>query len=308
MLPLHLHFKQLGVLLALSALVGGCDLPKLTADSTAGLFDRAAPAFEEHWDYDLAGDAAPATIVQLEGILRIVPDNKLILLQLVRAYSGYSYGWIELEAERLEFEGEYEAADEARRRSKILYLRAKDLAQHLVNVSSADDAYAASSGAIEDTEKFLRKNFETKEDAEVLLWAGYAWGSYINAAKDDMAAVADLDYAKAYVARSIALDGDYYHAAGDTFMGVATAAALAADLDKAKEYFERAMARTNRRALLTQVNMARHYAVKTGDRELFDKLLNEVLEASDTLPEARLANRIARVRAQLYLDHADELF
>ncbi len=308
MLPLHLYSKPLGLILVLFAFVGGCDTTKLTADSTAGLFDRAAPAFEQHWDYDLAGEAAPATIVQLEGVLRIVPDNKLMLMQTLRAYMGYAYGWVELESERLELAGEYDKADEVRRRARTLYLRAKDLSQHLVNLSSQGDAYKASSGAIENLEKFLEKNFERKKDAELLLWAGYAWGSYINSAKDDMEAVADLAYAKAYVAHSIRLDSTYYNAAGDTFMGVATASELAADLEKAKQYFDRALEQTNRRALLTLVNKARYYAVKTGDRKLFDSLLAEVMEAEDPLPEARLANRIARVRAQLYIDYADELF
>ena len=74
---------------------GGCDLTRLTANSTAGLFERAAPAFDEHWDYDLAGDAAPGSILQLEGVYRVVPDNESIMLQLSKAYTGYAYGWIE---------------------------------------------------------------------------------------------------------------------------------------------------------------------------------------------------------------------
>jgi len=123
-----------------------------------------------------------------------------------------------------------------------------------------------------------------------------------------MEAVADLAYAKAFVERSIELDPDYYHAAGYTFMGVATASEMAADLDTAKLYFEKALDRTERRALLTQVNMARYYAVKTGNRELFDTLLAEVMEAQDPLPEARLSNRMARERAAMYLKNADQLF
>ena len=133
-------------------------------------------------------------------------------------------------------------------------------------------------------------------------------GSYINSAKDDMEAVADLPYAKAFVVRSIELNPNYYHAAGYTFMGVATASEMASDMDLAKAYFEKALARTERRALQAQVNMARHYAVKTGDRELFDTLLTEVLDAHDPLPEARLSNRMARVRASLYVENADQLF
>jgi hypothetical protein len=48
--------------------------------------------------------------------------------------------------------------------------------------------------------------------------------------------------------------------------------------------------------------------VKQGDRELFDALLTEVMDANDPLPEARLANRMARERAALYIENADQLF
>ncbi len=287
--------------------VCGCDVAKFTADSTAGVFSRAAPAFESYWDYELAGEAVPATIVQLEGILRVVPDNDAILMQLSQAYVAYAYGWVEVEVEELEFEGEYTEANDVRRRARTMYLRAMDLTRHRIRLvnEGVDDAVE---GGIEDLEAWLDEEFTAESDAEMLFWHGYAWGSYINTAKDDMEAVADLAYAKAFVARSIELDPDYYNASGYTFMGVATASEMAGDMDEAKIYFEKALERTEGRALQTQVNMARYYAVKTGDRELFDKLLTEVMDADDPLPEARLANRMARERAALYIDNADQLF
>ena len=287
--------------------LGGCDVAKFTADSTAGLFTRAAPAFESYWDYDLAGEAVPATIVQFEGILRVIPDNESIVAQLSQAYVAYAYGWVEADVEALEFEGNYEEADVQRGRARMMYLRAVDLTRHWVRLHNEDvDSAVRASG--EDLEAWLRSAFVEEADAEMLLWHGYAWGSYINAAKDDMEAIADLAYAKAFVARSIELNPDYYNAAGYVFMGVATASEMAADMDQAKVYFEKALARTERRALQTQVNMARYYAVKTGNRELFDTLLTEVMDAHDPLPEARLANLMARERAALYIANADQLF
>jgi len=287
--------------------LGGCDVAKFTADSTAGLFTRAAPAFESYWDYDLAGEAVPATIVQFEGILRVIPDNESILAQLSQAYVAYAYGWVEADVEALEFEGDYEEADVQRGRARMMYLRAVDLTRHWVRLHNGDVDNAVRA-SVEDLEGWLQNAFVEEADAEMLLWHGYAWGSYINAAKDDMEAIADLAYAKAFVARSIELNPDYYNAAGYVFMGVATASEMAADMDEAKVYFEKALARTERRALQTQVNMARYYAVKTGNRELFDTLLTEVMDAHDPLPEARLANVMARERAALYIANADQLF
>lgn len=287
--------------------LGGCDVAKFTADSTAGVFARAAPAFESYWDYDLAGEAVPATIVQLEGILRVVPDNDEILAQLSQAYVAYAYGWVEQEVEALEFAGDYETADAERARARTMYLRATDLTRHRIRLVNPDIDVAVKA-SVEDLEAWLSAAFVEKSDAPLLLWHGYAWGSYINSAKDDMEAIADLAYAKAFVARSIELDPDYYNAAGYTFMGVATASEMAGNMDDAKLFFEKALARTERRALNAQVNMARHYAVKQGDRKLFDTLLSEVMDAQDPLPEARLANRIAREKAALYIENADQLF
>ena len=301
--------RRLGAMTAVLGVVAfsGCDVAQFTADSTAGLFTRAAPAFESYWDYELAGEAVPSTIVQFEGMLRVVPDNESILQQLSQAYVAYAYGWVEADAEYLDFEGDFDKAEAQRRRARTMYLRAMDLTRHRIRLYNPEVDEAVR-GSVEDLEAWLAAAFVDPSDAEMLLWHGYAWGSYINTSKDDMEAVADLAYAKAFVARSIQLNPDYYHAAGYTFMGVATASEMAADMDKAKMYFEKALAATERRALQTQLNMARYYAVKTGDRALFDSLLAEVMDAVDPLPEARLANTMARERAAMYIDNADQLF
>ena len=304
LLSRHLR-SALGVLCIV--VLAGCDVAKFTAESTSGLFTRAAPAFESYWDYDLAGEAVPATIVQFEGILRVIPDNESMLAQLSQAYVAYAYGWVEADVEALEFESNYEEADVQRGRARTMYLRAMDLTRHRIRLHDAD-VDTAVRASVEDLEGWLQTRFVEKADAEMLLWHGYAWGSYINASKDDMEAIADLAYAKAFVVRSIELDPDYYHAAGYTFMGVAISSEMAGDMDIAKVYFEKALALTERRALQAQLNMARHYAVKKGDRELFDKLLTEVMDAHDPLPEARLSNQIARERAALYIENADQLF
>jgi hypothetical protein len=56
------------------------------------------------------------------------------------------------------------------------------------------------------------------------------------------------------------------------------------------------------------MSMARYYAVNAGDSQLFRDLLEEVVEAGDVLPEARLSNAIARRRAQRYLDRIEYYF
>jgi hypothetical protein len=96
-------------------------------------------------------------------------------------------------------------------------------------------------------------------------------------------------------------------------IGKMTMATLAAsefppDMDRAKVLFDEVLEETERRNLMVQLSMARYYAVNVGDHELFRELLQEVLDAGDVLPEARLSNTMARRRARRYLDHIDLYF
>jgi tetratricopeptide (TPR) repeat protein len=295
-------FLVAGLLLATA-----CDLTALTANSTAQMFKRASPAIEQHWDFEMVGAAMPASITQLEGVHRIVPENPDLLEQLVRVYVSYAFGWIEDEIEQLELEGDYDAAESISYRARLFYQRARDLGIHWIelNKPQLSDKVAEGLPAFED---WLKDSFTKEKHAPMLLWTGYAWGSMINQAKDDMAAVADLPYAVALVQRSVELDPTYFNSAGLTFMAVVEAMSMSADLEQSKAYFEQALEATEGKVLMVHLNYAKAYAVKAQDRELFEKLLRQVVTAEDLMPEARLANMIAKRRAARYLEHIDTYF
>jgi len=270
------------------------------------LFERAAPAFNEHWDYEFAGQAAPGSILQLEGIWRVTPDNETLILEIAKSYTGYAYGWIEDELERVD-PMDFEREEHLRTRARLMYLRARNFAFRRIRLEE-DGFDEARAGALPEFERWLRENFDDEEDAPMLLWAGYSWGSAINVSRDDPMLIADIGYTKALVARSVELDPTYYNAAGLTFMGVITSEELGGDPEGAVAHFDRALEITDRRMLLIQYNYARSYAVRTQNRELFDRLLDEVEEAGDILPAARLANKIAKRRARRLRAQADDLF
>jgi hypothetical protein len=288
------------------ALTSGCDFTRIAANSSSWLIERAAPAFEQYWDYELAGEAAPGNLIQLEGMLRIIPENEIIVLQLMRAYVGYAYGWVEDSAEEFDLNGRADLAQRQHDRAKYLYMRARDLGLHLLALRA--DGMDEARGDIGTFRAWLDENFDEPDDASVLLWAGYAWGSYIKSAVEDLTVLEELPFVKAMVERSVALDPDYNHAAGFSFLASMAASDRYANLDEAKRLFDQALEHTDRRSLTVLVNMAHFYAVGKRDRELYLSLLREVLEAGDTLPEARLANRIAKRRAARYIRQVDEIF
>ena len=288
---------------------GGCDLTRLTANQTAGLFERAAPAFDQHWDYEFAGQAAPASIMQLEGVLRVVPDNEALMLELAKGYTGYAYGWLEDELERVD-PMDLEHQDHLRQRARLMYMRARNLGFRLIG-QREDGFDEVRAGALPAFEAWLAEECDDAEDAPMLFWTGYSWGSAINMARDDPEMIADLPFARALVERSVALDPGYYSASGLTFLAYVKAdfpQALGGDPEGGRALFEQALERTHRAVLVVQVNFARSYAVQTQNRELFESLLHEVLEAGDVSSEARLVNKIARRRALRLLNNADEFF
>jgi hypothetical protein len=288
-------------------LVTACDTEKLAADSTAELFGRAAPGIEQHWDYDLVGKSFPFSIIQLEGLLRVVPDNEVIGLSLVAAYVGYGTGWIEDRVDVADIEDDWEKADHLRRRALVMYNRAWDLSKHFLRNRDPgfDDALK---GGVDTLQTWVDTVLVDKKDAAILLWAGASLGSRINMGMEDMDTVADLPLAKVILNRSVALDPDFMFMIGKMTMGVLAASEFPPDTDSAKLILEDVLKKTERRNLMVQTSMARYYAVATGDHKLFRALLEEVVDAGDVLPEARLSNAIARRRAQRYLEQIEFYF
>jgi len=285
----------------------GCDTEKLAADATAELFGRAAPGIEQHWDYELVGKSFPASIIQLEGLLRVVPDNETIGMSLVAAYIGYGTGWIEDRVEVADFDDEWEEADALRRRALVMYTRAWDLSQHFLR--NRDPGFdEALKGGIDTLDTWLGLVMTEKEDAAILLWSGASLGARINMGMEDMDTVADLPLAKVILSHSVELDPDFMFMIGQMTMATLAASEFPPDMDRAKVLFDDVLDKTERRNLMVQLSMARYYAVNVGDHKLFTALLEEVLAAGDVLPEARLSNTMARRKAARYLDHIEFYF
>jgi hypothetical protein len=309
------HALVLGPVLAFSAAfvptLTGCDLTRFTANSSAGLFTRAGGAVERHWDTDLVGAGLPASIMQLEGIYSVVPDNEPLGLQLARAYSSYAFGWVEERIEIADAEGELEEADALASRARLLYERARNIGLHHLRARNAgiDDAL---SGPPADLAGFLARTYTDREAAPALFWTGYAWASSINVGiRTDSTMVLQLSKAQAFVDRAVALDESYFHYAGLVFQGV-LASTFAEDMgghpEQGRELFERALRGTGRHFYTVHVNYARTYAVNTGNRALFISLLREVIDGGDPDESVRIANRLARRRAIRLLGRIDELF
>ncbi len=284
-------------------------MAKFAANSTANVFERAGPAFNQHWDYEFAGDAAPASTMQLEGLHRVAPENETILLAGARAYMGYTFGWIEDDLMRVD-PMDMDEEERLQRRAKWMYLRARYFALRLLKQrhDGFDEAY---DGGLDEFKRWLQEEFDDPEDAEELFWLGYTWASAINVSRTDPDMIADLAFTRALIEREVELNPSYFNAGGITFLGVINSSfgeSFGGHPEEGREFFEEALRLTERKFLLIQYNYARTYAVQTNNRELFDELVNEILTAGDISNDNRMPNKIAVRRTRWLRDHADDLF
>lgn len=150
-----------------------------------------------------------------------------------------------------------------------------------------------------------------REDVALIYTAGTSWAGWIQAHSDDWNAVADMPRVEALMQRVIALDETYQGGAAHLYLGALATVlppALGGRPEVGKIHFEKAIALSDGHNLMARVMYAKNYARGIFDRELHDRLLNEVLAADPRYPGWTLGNMLARQEAEALLKSADEFF
>jgi len=150
-----------------------------------------------------------------------------------------------------------------------------------------------------------------KEDASILFAYGAAWTGLIQANRADWNAVAELPKAKAIIAKVLELDEGISNGDAHLYMGVMESLlppAMGGKPDIAKQHFERALAISERKNLMALLMYAEKYARLLFDRELHDRLLNELLAVDIRESKTLLIDTIARIKARELLADADSYF
>lgn len=281
------------ILLPFVAGMPGCVVVRKGVQAmTAPLADGLARSLEKQSDLELVRSGVPAYLLLLDGLVESSPDNPKLLLAAADAQTAYAAAFVDKE----------ESA-----RAAAMYAKARDYGLQVLRRNR----------------KFRRvwdkplAQFETalpsfrKRDVPALYTTATAWSGWIISRSGSMEAISELSKAMALLRRVYELDPGYRRGGPDTFMGIYYAIQPRGggqDLDKSKMHFERAFAYAGEDCLLPRVAFAEFYARYAFDRELFEKTLREVIDHKTDAPDSRLMNEVARERARVLLDRADELF
>lgn len=282
---------QARCLLVAAAALALCGCASLISNAGAGLAGSISSAMLNQNDPAIVRDGAPAYLMMLDGMVEDSPENVALLSAAAELYASYGVVFV----------------DEPERARKLT-ARGRDYGRRAV--CSAD---AAACGLWEvPYEEFLDRlqGFDAR-DGPVLYTFAFSWLAYIRAHSDDWRAVARLPEVTRTLERLQAIDPNFRTAKVEHYLGVLNTfrpPALGGDFDAGLRHFERAVSLAGDRDLSIKVDFARYYARTLYERELHDRLLNEVLEADAEQRGFVLTNTLAQDEARTMLDSADDYF
>jgi hypothetical protein len=297
---LHLTLLSFTTVLALSS--AGC-VKKTLLDGQIESTRAGAAAADTVADYDLGRTAAAAGISQFEGMHALGPDNADALFLLTKTWTIYGSAFAEDDMQAAQDAGNEELADYHQKRARMAYDRAVFYGLQLIG--QKDDGFPRVRKSGPALDKWLKENFTTKDDASNLAWVGAAWLARVGLmAGDDNEGpgfVAELYVAASFLERAAAIDPSVEHYQAPLLLAAYHARSNMAELDQAKQLFDDVLQKTKGKALLVQTNYAIRYACMKGDAVLYQKMLEQVLQAKDSDPDERAANGVARRLAKRWL-------
>lgn len=300
-------------ILALGTLAG-CDIGKITVNTTSKVLERGQPSLKMESDYEMARQAIPGALKTVENFWIVDPDNPRLTKILTEGYCQYGTAFVEDDWEVAKFKKDLEAADYHNTRSTNVFTRCMNYALKTLGDRWQKEIFADDQAVVA---KLIKDTGKSKRFP--LLFAATALGSVINHNLTRVELLAYLPTVQAMLERVVEIDTKDgapkdqalaalpYVALG--MIHTARAKALGGDPDKGKAMFEQALKITDNKYLLARTLMAYRVGLATNDRKFFHEQLKIVLETPPSKwPEQRLANEVAHRRARRYLSNEKNLF
>lgn len=281
--------KKILVFSVFALSLSGCST--LMSSAATGLAENVSGAMFNQVDPETAKDALPTFIVLLDSFLEDDPYNPDVLSSGAQMYATY---------------GAVFADDEVR--ASRLTTRGREYAQTAMCVTyepSCDWPGATYDEFVATLDGIEHKN------AEFLFTYGLASLAYLRAHASDWNSLAELPQVEAALFHYLDIAGDDVSSGVYTYMGVLLTLrppAMGGEPERAREFFEKAIDITGGKDLSAKVEYAKGYAKLLYERELHDRLLNEVLEADPDQDGYVLTNVMAQEEAEALLAEADDYF
>jgi hypothetical protein len=151
----------------------------------------------------------------------------------------------------------------------------------------------------------------SEQHADVVYGYCFATLAFLQAHVSDWDSLAELPQAEALVKRYLEISGNGAKSAAHMYLGIILTLrppSLGGKPEEARAHFEKAINMSAGQDLSAKIAFAKGYAMLLYDRELHDRLINEVLEASPYADGLTLTNVLAQEQAQHMRAEADDYF
>jgi hypothetical protein len=263
----------------------------MVASAGSGLAGNLSAAIMNQDDPQLVRDGAPAYLLMLDSFVEGAPDNEAVLSAAAELYSAYGVVFVD---------------DPLRARK--LTTRGRDYGRRALCAAAEDLCGIWDLPYDEFAESLQRAKIR---QVPAIYTFGLGWMAWIQAHSDDYSALAKLPQVQAVLRRVQTLDDHYKEARIEHYLAVLNTIrppALGGDFDAGQTHYERALKASRELDLSIKVDYARYYARTLYDRELHDRLLQEVLTADPEQPGLTLFNTLAQEEARELLASADDYF
>jgi predicted anti-sigma-YlaC factor YlaD len=293
------------ILVLLIALqLGACSPRQMIVGSLAD--ELAAQEQGSETDLELLRGAAPFHLKLSESVLRQTPGHSGLAESVSSGFTQYAYAFVAFEAEQVEAK-DAKAAERLRQRAARLYARAHRHAMNALETDSPGFAKALASSPDKEASALLPEL--RPPQVGLAYWAAASWGGWISLSKDDPDVVADLPLAVRLAQRAWAVDPDWGQGTLTGLLGTFEAARPGGSQKQALAYFDLAIAQSGGKSAGALLAKAEGHAQPAGDREQFERLLNQALAIKDEAGSPQsLQNEVMRRRARWLLDKTDDLF
>ena len=263
----------------------------VVASAGSGLAGNLTTAMVNQDDPAIVRDGAPAYLLMLDSFVEGSPDSSAVLAAASELYAAYGVVFVD---EPL--------------RAQRLTARAQSYGQRAICASVVElcESWKLPYEAFVEQLAFVKP-----KQANVLFTFGLSWIAYSQAHGDDFTALAQLPQAEAILRRVQELDPAYRAASVEHYLGIMKTIrppALGGDFEAGLAHFQRAIELSENQDLSIKVDFAKYYARTLYERDLHDRLLQEVLATDPIQRGYTLFNTLAQEDATELLASADDYF
>jgi predicted anti-sigma-YlaC factor YlaD len=291
------------LLIPLLASTCGCGFVRGRAISMVGsVLAEGGGTFESDDDVDLIGAALPAMLKVNESLIDASPRDKNLLLSAARGFTGYSYAFVQWEAEQIR---ETDLGESRRLNARAARLHMRAHRYGMRGLDAARNGFAAEFAM--DREAAVERLRE--DDLPLIYWTAASLGLAISTDRNNPAMLVRLPDVEALLDRAFELDESWEDGALHEFEVVfAPNRPGAPDYDAIREHFERAEELSAGSHAGLYVSYAETVGIPQQDSGLFRSMLEQALAIDvDEHEETRLINLIAQERAQWLLERTEDL-